>query len=454
MPSTGVTVPTTDVTLPTTQPTIPTTGVTIPTTGATAPTTVPTQPTTQPTERPPLAGRWQMENGSWHYYDSNGEMVIGFAQINDGKYYFAEDGAMHAGWLELEGERYFFSPGGVMQFGWINVAGVRYYMDDDGAMHTGWLQYGQDTYYLHTDGTVHAGWLELEEKRYFLSPEGVMQTGWIDVAGVRYYMDEEGIMYTGWLQQEKDTYYLNTDGSLHIGWMTVESDRYYFKEDGVMAKGMVEIEGKKSYFTSTGAYILLVNPWNYVPEDYDPQLVSIQRFTAYTNMYISSVCYDAVIEMMVDCYNRCGRPLIVSTYRTQEFQAANFENKVMYYVNLGVDRDIAETMAATVVARPGTSEHQLGLALDIVDYNSRELEETQANTKVQKWLMEHCWEYGFILRYPKGTTDVTGIIYEPWHYRYVGKAVAKEIYDSGLTLEEYLQQLTDGTYQPPVETEE
>ena len=90
------------------------------------------------------------------------------------------------------------------------------------------------------------------------------------------------------------------------------------------------------------------------------------------------------------------------------------------------------------MAVPGTSEHQLGLALDIVDRSNQNLDESQEDTAVQQWLMKHSWEYGFILRFPTGKSDVTGIIYEPWHYRYVGKEAAKEIYDRGICLEEYL----------------
>ena len=90
------------------------------------------------------------------------------------------------------------------------------------------------------------------------------------------------------------------------------------------------------------------------------------------------------------------------------------------------------------VAVPGTSEHQLGLAVDIIDSNYGYLDDYQASMPTQKWLMEHCWEYGFILRYPEGTTEITGIIYEPWHYRYVGVEVAMEMKQLGVTLEEYL----------------
>jgi len=91
-----------------------------------------------------------------------------------------------------------------------------------------------------------------------------------------------------------------------------------------------------------------------------------------------------------------------------------------------------------VVAVPGTSEHQLGLAVDIVDLDHQLLDETQEDTPVQRWLLAHSWEYGFILRYPSEKSELTGIIYEPWHYRYVGKEHAKVMFQQGVCLEEYV----------------
>ena len=133
---------------------------------------------------------------------------------------------------------------------------------------------------------------------------------------------------------------------------------------------------------------------------------------------------------------------MVSGYRTNDYQKNSYERKVQSYIDKGYSQEDAEKEAATIVARPGTSEHQLGLAVDIVDTRLWALEEEQANLPAQQWLMEHSWEYGFVLRYPKGKIDVTGIIYEPWHYRYVGKELAKELHDLGLTLEEYLDRLS------------
>ena len=92
------------------------------------------------------------------------------------------------------------------------------------------------------------------------------------------------------------------------------------------------------------------------------------------------------------------------------------------------------------VARPGTSEHQAGLAVDIVSVEYQVLDEGQEDTPLQQWLMAHCWEYGFILRYPTDKSDLTGVGYEPWHYRYVGEEAAKAITEQGICLEEYLAQ--------------
>ena len=116
-----------------------------------------------------------------------------------------------------------------------------------------------------------------------------------------------------------------------------------------------------------------------------------------------------------------------------------FDNKVIrvmaeHYCSLKE----AVTLAAEEVAYPGTSEHQLGLAADIIDETYPYLNEWQETTGTQRWLKGHAADYGFILRYPDGSSDITGIIYEPWHYRYVGEKFAKEITKRGITLEEYV----------------
>lgn len=150
-------------------------------------------------------------------------------------------------------------------------------------------------------------------------------------------------------------------------------------------------------------------------------------------------CASALAAMLADCRAAGYRPAICSAYRTQEKQAALYDTLVRKRMAQGLSQTEAQKQAATEAAVPGTSEHQLGLAVDLVDASYQVLDEAQASTPAQQWLMAHCWEYGFILRYPAEKQDITGIIYEPWHYRYVGRDHAQAIRQSGQCLEEFLQ---------------
>lgn len=132
--------------------------------------------------------------------------------------------------------------------------------------------------------------------------------------------------------------------------------------------------------------------------------------------------------------------IICSAYRSVEKQEQVFNSSVQDRLNTGMNYWEAYSDTAMSVALPGTSEHGLGLALDLISNQYSELDEKQAETKEAKWLEENCYKYGFILRYPPEKTAETGIIYEPWHYRYVGQEAAKEIMESGVTLEEYLEE--------------
>lgn len=179
--------------------------------------------------------------------------------------------------------------------------------------------------------------------------------------------------------------------------------------------------------------LTLVNKWNLLPESHNPSLTQLKNGHA-----IDERAYPDLQDMMDDCRAAGLNTLICSLYRTMDKQKKLYKNKVDEYLAQGYSQESAEAAAGELVAVPGTSEHQLGLALDIVDEANQVLDEHQENTEVQKWLMKNSWKYGFILRYPTDKSDITGISYEPWHYRYVGKEAAKEIYEAGICLEEYL----------------
>ena len=328
-----------------------------------------------------------------------------------------------AGWQEENGQRWYLDEAGQRLTGWQTLDGSRYYFGSDGILLTGWLQLDGKYYCLGADGALCTGLTEVDGRTYLLSGDGTLQSG-------------------GWAEDGDSRYYLKEDGSLYTGWLELDGSLYYLKEDGTMARGKCEIEGAANYFTSTGAYILLVNPWNSVPEGYEPDLVELSTSVAVSGMKVDSSCYDALVQMIQDCTRECAKVCVVSSFRSVDYQTGLFNKKVNYYRGLGYSEAEAQAKAATIVAVPGTSEHHLGLAVDIIDTQLWALEEEQENLAGQKWLMENCWRYGFILRYPKDKIDITGIIYEPWHYRYVGVEVATELHESGLTLEEYLDSLS------------
>lgn len=184
-------------------------------------------------------------------------------------------------------------------------------------------------------------------------------------------------------------------------------------------------------------YLKLVNGKNPLDEDNLPEITTAP---VQGGVYmVDERIIDDLEEMLSDAYSDGRTPMVCSAYRDWDTQTVLFQNKIARVKQeKGLTGEAAETEAATVVARPGTSEHQLGLAVDITASTYTKLDEGQMKTEDQQWLMENCWKYGFILRYPVGSTEITGVIFEPWHYRYVGKEAAKEITEQGITLEEYL----------------
>ena len=265
--------------------------------------------------------------------------------------------------------------------------------------------------------------------------------GWQEENGVRYYRNADGSHALGWLELDGQRYYTGPDGAVRTGWQEIDGVTYYFKADGAMARGRVEIDGTAHFFTASGANVLLVNPWNPVPAGYTPDLVALDEYYGTTGMEVDRNCLDALTDMIDDCNAAGSRAYVLSSYRSVATQQRLFDRKVDALMGQGMNRDDARKEAAAVVAVPGTSEHHLGLAVDIIDTGLWALEEEQEDMPAQKWLMENSWRYGFIFRYPKDKTGVTGIIYEPWHYRYVGLELAQELHTSGLTLEEYLDSL-------------
>ena len=194
-----------------------------------------------------------------------------------------------------------------------------------------------------------------------------------------------------------------------------------------------ENPAKKDYGT-----LILVNPWNYIPEDY---LLELENVQGKYNMDIKAA--ESARKLVAAAKEAGFNMQLCSAYRTVEKSAELYARKVNQYIGYGYSEADAKVEAAKWVAPPGTSEHHTGLAMDLVssDYWNyySDLEHDYEKFDSFKWLYEHCAEFGFILRYPKDKQDITGITYEPWHYRYVGVEAAKYIMENGLCLEEYLE---------------
>lgn len=178
--------------------------------------------------------------------------------------------------------------------------------------------------------------------------------------------------------------------------------------------------------------LILVNKTSLLPDGFAASL------TGFEGGQVDARIFDICTQMFADAEEDGVMLKLVDAYRSFETQSALFEEKVQSYIALGYSREEAEIKAATITARPNTSEHQTGLALDIVTPSYTRRNKGFAETKAFEWLDANAASYGFIMRYPDDKTDLTGVIYEPWHWRFVGVEAARAMEQSGECLEEYL----------------
>ena len=179
--------------------------------------------------------------------------------------------------------------------------------------------------------------------------------------------------------------------------------------------------------------LLLVNPWHTVPEGYEIKLATLSN-----GLQVDERIYDDLDDMLSDCREAGLNPIVCSAYRTEATQTRLYRNKVARVRASGVPEDRVEAEAARWVAKPGTSEHQTGLCCDITDIYYPTKNRSIENTAMFQYMNAHCQEFGFILRFPDGMEPITGVMYEPFHFRYVGVEIATYIMENNLTLEEYL----------------
>lgn len=199
--------------------------------------------------------------------------------------------------------------------------------------------------------------------------------------------------------------------------------------------------GETVEFSADDWKLLLINKQHSIPDGYEFPLGDIQTMKG--TMQCDARIIDELLDMLQDAREDNIILRICSPYRDLEYQKVLFDRKIRFYMNRGMSYMEAYQLGSRIVAVPAASEHRLGLALDIVSDTYINLDEGFANTPAGKWLAENSYKYGFILRYPKGKEDITGIDYEPWHFRYVGVDAATVITERGITLEEFWDELLE-----------
>jgi len=190
-------------------------------------------------------------------------------------------------------------------------------------------------------------------------------------------------------------------------------------------------ESQNSFFQDDWK-LILINKQHPIPDDYDFELGKLSGRMECDNRII-----DKLLLMMEDAKKEGILLKICSPYRDTEKQEKLFDKKISKYIKNGYSYMDAYKLAGQAVTVPGASEHQVGLALDIISSTYKSLNEGFGETKAGIWLKDHCYEYGFLLRYPKGKEYITGIEYEPWHFRYVGEEAANIISEKNICLEEF-----------------
>ena len=367
---------------------------------------------------------WQTIEGKQYYFGQDGGAVTGWHRQDGQLYYFSKDGSAVTGWHTLNEQRYCFGSSGNALSGWQILNGKQYFFED-GKPAIGWQEFDGKKYWFCEDGYTLSGWAEIEGERLLFADDGALYTGWFsDEDGTRLF-DQDGVQQTGWMEWEGKWYYFQDTGLMHTGWLKWENDRYYLNSDGTMAVGEAEIDGISHFFTSKGKWTLMVNPWHALPEDFEPDLVELEGYQ------VDRQCRDELEAMLKACRNEGFYCDINNAYRSVGLQQYMWNVRIEAQMAKGKTYEQAVAYIGRELAKVNHSEHHTGLAVDI-----------SGGDAMYDWLAENCWEYGFILRYPEDKTSITGIAFEPWHFRYVGTELSLELKELGLCMEEYFDMLT------------
>ena len=198
-------------------------------------------------------------------------------------------------------------------------------------------------------------------------------------------------------------------------------------------RGKMDADGGLKILPEDMWCLILTNAEYPVPEDYEVELEAIPG----TEQSVDKRIYEPLMAMIGDMKAQGLSPIVCSGYRTLDKQEKLFNRKVLSFVKAGHTKEESYNLARQTISIPGSGEHCLGLAVDFYTRRYHKLERAFEDTPESKWLVEHAQDYGFVMRYGENKTDITGIQYEPWHYRYVGVEAANYMKDNELSLEEF-----------------
>ena len=218
------------------------------------------------------------------------------------------------------------------------------------------------------------------------------------------------------------------------------SDILDYNQDRLPTEERREPENSTYEFSEDDWRLILINKQHSIPDGYEEEVPLGNISTMKGIMHCDERIIDDLLDMIQAAKNDGVTLAICSPYRDLQYQEMLFGRKITKCMNRGLSYMEAYQLASQAVTVPNASEHQIGLALDIVTDTYVALNEGFADTAAGKWLAENSCKYGFILRYPKGKEDITGIEYEPWHFRYVGVEAATLMTEQGITLEEFWEE--------------
>ena len=249
-------------------------------------------------------------------------------------------------------------------------------------------------------------------------------------------LDEEGMLLDEGGVLPVDGEYLETHGDFYKLYSAAEILEAAQDREPYTSRPEIQEDVE---FSRDDWRLILVNKQHSIPDDYTFTLGKIKTMKG--TQYCDERIIDDLLAMLQAAEDDNVSLQVCSPYRTTAYQETLFNNHIKTYMKKGLSYMEAFQLSSVAVTVPGASEHQIGLALDIVTPTHQKLTESFADTDAGKWLAENCYKYGFILRYPKGKEYITGIEFEPWHFRYVGVEAATVITERGITLEEFWEEL-------------